>query len=128
MEDVKAGKDARGKNLDAKAAHCAQMLKTSYPDMVVDTKKAQAAIETTLRKMIELADQNQRNAGTHLKKLMYNGRFFTDRLDYDIAHRAAGKAEIDLLANLRLVLQCVKHYGGIDPATFFHKPGEEVQA
>ena len=128
VEDVKAGKDARGKNLDVKAAHCAQMLKLSYPDMVVDTKKAQAAIETTLRKMIELADQNLRNAGTHLKKLMYNGRFFTDRLDYDIAHRAAGKAEIDLLANLRLVLQCVKHYGGIDPATFFHKPGEEVQA
>ena len=44
------------------------------------------------------------------------------------AHRAAGKAEIDLKSKLNHLLKCVEHYGGIAPATFFHKPGEEVQA
>ena len=127
VEDLKTGMGAKSKNLDIKAAHCAQMLKMSFPDMVVDTKKAQEAIEKTLRIMIDRESQST-SCKANLLKLMYNGRVFTDRLDYDIAHRAAGKAEIDLKSKLNHLLKCVEHYGGVAPATFFHKPGEEVQA
>ncbi len=134
VEYLTANKQSQLANLDTKAAHCAQMIKMSYKDRTVDVRKAQEAIETTLRNMIERvqrndpADQGVPSCKKYLGQLMYNGRLFTDMHSLDIAHRPAGKVEIALNQNLKTLLACVKHYGQIDPNTFLLKPGQEVQA
>ena len=134
VEYLTANKQSQLANLDTKAAHCAQMLKMSYKDRTVDVRKAQEAIETTLRNMIERvqrndpADQGVPSCKKYLGQLMYNGRLFTDMHSLDIAHRPAGKVEIALNQNLKTLLACVKHYGQIDPNTFLLKPGQEVKA
>ena len=134
VEYLTANKQSQLANLDTKAAHCAQMLKMSYKDRTVDVKKAQEAIETTLRNMIERvqrndpADQGVPSCKKYLGQLMYNGRLFTDMHSLDIAHRPAGKVEIALNQNFKTLLACVKHYGKIDPNTFLLKPGQEVKA
>ena len=100
----------------------------------MDVRKAQEAIETTLRNMIERvqkndpADQGVPSCKKYLGQLMYNGRLFTDMHSLDIAHRPAGKVEIALNQNFKTLLACVKHYGKIDPNTFLLKPGQEVKA
>ena len=134
VEYLTANKQSQLANLDTKAAHCAQMIKMSYKDRTVDVKKAQEAIETTLRNMIERVqrndpeDQGVPSCKKYLGQLMYNGRLFTDMHSLDIAHRPAGKVEIALNQNLKTLLACVKHYGQIDPNTFLLKPGQEVKA
>ena len=134
VEYLTANKQSQLANLDTKAAHCAQMLKMSYKDRTVDVRKAQEAIETTLRNMIERvqrndpADQGVPSCKKYLGQLMYNGRLFTDMHSLDIAHRPAGKVEIALNQNFKTLLACVKHYGKIDPNTFLLKPGQEVKA
>ena len=134
VEYLTANKQSQLANLDTKAAHCAQMLKMSYKDRTVDVRKAQEAIETTLRNMIERvqkndpADQGVPSCKKYLGQLMYNGRLFTDMHSLDIAHRPAGKVEIALNQNFKTLLACVKHYGQIDPNTFLLKPGQEVKA
>ena len=134
VEYLTANKQSQLANLDTKAAHCAQMIKMSYKDRTVDVKKAQEAIETTLRNMIERvqrndpADQGVPSCKKYLGQLMYNGRLFTDMHSLDIAHRPAGKVEIALNQNFKTLLACVKHYGKIDPNTFLLKPGQEVKA
>ena len=134
VEYLTANKQSQLANLDTKAAHCAQMIKMSYKDRTVDVRKAQEAIETTLRNMIERvqrndpADQGVPSCKKYLGQLMYNGRLFTDMHSLDIAHRPAGKVEIALNQNFKTLLACVKHYGQIDPNTFLLKPGQEVKA
>ena len=134
VEYLTANKQSQLANLDTKAAHCAQMLKMSYKDRTVDVRKAQEAIETTLRNMIERvqrndpADQGVPSCKKYLGQLMYNGRLFTDMHSLDIAHRPAGKVEIALNQNFKTLLACVTHYGKIDPNTFLLKPGQEVKA
>ena len=134
VEYLTANKQSQLANLDTKAAHCAQMIKMSYKDRTVDVRKAQEAIETTLRNMIERVqrndpeDQGVPSCKKYLGQLMYNGRLFTDMHSLDIAHRPAGKVEIALNQNLKTLLACVKHYGQIDPNTFLLKPGQEVKA
>ena len=134
VEYLTANKQSQLANLDTKAAHCAQMIKMSYKDRTVDVKKAQEAIETTLRNMIERVqrndpeDQGVPSCKKYLGQLMYNGRLFTDMHSLDIAHRPAGKVEIALNQNFKTLLACVKHYGKIDPNTFLLKPGQEVKA
>ena len=134
VEYLTANKQSQLANLDTKAAHCAQMIKMSYKDRTVDVRKAQEAIETTLRNMIERvqrndpADQGVPSCKKYLGQLMYNGRLFTDMHSLDIAHRPAGKVEIALNQNFKTLLACVKHYGKIDPNTFLLKPGQEVKA
>ena len=134
VEYLTANKQSQLANLDTKAAHCAQMLKMSYKDRTVDVRKAQEAIETTLRNMIERVqrndpeDQGVPSCKKYLGQLMYNGRLFTDMHSLDIAHRPAGKVEIALNQNFKTLLACVKHYGKIDPNTFLLKPGQEVKA
>ena len=134
VEYLTANKQSQLANLDTKAAHCAQMIKMSYKDRTVDVKKAQEAIETTLRNMIERVqrndpeDQGVPSCKKYLGQLMYNGRLFTDMHSLDIAHRPAGKVEIALNQNFKTLLACVKHYGQIDPNTFLLKPGQEVKA
>ena len=134
VEYLTANKQSQLANLDTKAAHCAQMIKMSYKDRTVDVRKAQEAIETTLRNMIERVqrndpeDQGVPSCKKYLGQLMYNGRLFTDMHSLDIAHRPAGKVEIALNQNFKTLLACVKHYGKIDPNTFLLKPGQEVKA
>ena len=134
VENLKAGDQAPLANLGTKSAHCAQMLKTAFPNKVVDVKKAQEAIETTLRAMIERVRRNDPNdkgvaaCKNNLAKFMFNGRLFTDMIAYDIAHRAAGRAEIDLHSKLNGLLKCIEHYGKIDRSTFIRDAGQEVKA
>ena len=134
VENLKASDRAPLANLGTKSARCAQMLKTAYPGKVVDVKKAQEAIETTLRAMIERVQRNDPNdkgvaaCKSNLARLMFNGRLFTDMLAYDIAHRAAGRAEIDLHNKFNGLLKCIEHYGKIDRSTFIRDAGQEVKA
>ena len=134
VENLKASSQAPLANLDTKSAHCAQMLKMSFPNKVVDVKKAQEAIETTLRAMIERVQRNDPEdkgvsaCKNNLAKFMFNGRLFTDMIAYDIAHRAAGRAEIDLHNKFGGLLKCIEHYGKIDRATFIRDAGQEVKA
>ena len=134
VENLKASDRAPLANLGTKSARCAQMLKTAYPGKVVDVKKAQEAIETTLRAMIERVRKNDPGdkgvaaCKSNLARLMFNGRLFTDMLAYDIAHRAAGRAEIDLHNKFNGLLKCIEHYGKIDRATFIRDAGQEVKA
>ena len=133
VENLKAYYDSFLVDLDGKAGRCAQMLKAAYPNKVVNVKKAQEAIATTLRAMIERikADPNsQKNHScrTNLAKVMYNGRLFTDELTYDMSHRAAGGKEMALHDKMNMLLSLVKHYGGIERGTFIHDIGQEVQA
>ena len=134
VENLKASDKAPLANLGTKSAHCAQMLKMAFPNKVVDVKKAQEAIETTLRAMIERVRKNDPGdkgvaaCKNNLAKFMFNGRLFTDMIAYDIAHRAAGRAEIDLHGKLNGLLKCIEHYGKIDRATFIRDAGQEVQA
>lgn len=82
VEYLKANKQSQLANLDTKAAHCAQMLKMCFKDRTVDVRKAQEAIETTLRNMIERmqrndpADEGVLSCRQRLGQLMYNGRIF----------------------------------------------------
>ncbi len=103
------------------------MLKAAFPDKVVDVKKAQEAIEQTLRFMIEKAKTSD-SCRKNLAKLMYNGRLFTDELRYDISHRAAGPDEIALKSTFGTLLKCIEFYSKIERGTFFHAAGQEVKA
>jgi S-adenosylmethionine:tRNA-ribosyltransferase-isomerase (queuine synthetase) len=99
----------------------------------VDVKEAQKAIETTLRIMIERvkADPNsQKNLGCkkNLFLVMHNGRLFTDMLDYDMSHRAAGGKEIKLHTSFNTLIKCIEHYGNIPRDKFIRDAEQEVIA
>ncbi len=127
VEYLKDFEQSKTAGLNAKSARCAQMLKAAFPDKVVDVKKAQEAIEQTLRFMIEKAKTSD-SCRKNLGKLMYNGRLFTDELRYDISHRAAGPDEIALKNTFGTLLKCIEFYSKIERGTFFHAAGQEVKA
>ena len=116
--------------LDGKAERCAQMLKTAFKDKIVDVTKAKEAIVKTIQTLVTNAFPS--NPGAHastscksaLQKLMFGGRLFTDQMEYDMGHRAAGNAEINLMKSFNYLLSCVTKLAKIDPSTFMRDPGQ----
>ena len=110
------------KDLDAKASRCVQMLKMAYPDWNVKVAKAKDAIATTIERLVKAAypdkikPENQRNVDTarkYLKYIQFNGTLFTERLEYDIGHRAAGGYEVNLHTQLKALLSLVKRFANV---------------
>ena len=110
------------KDLDAKASRCAQMLRVAYPGCKVNVAKAKDAIATTIERLVKAAypdeikpeDQQKVNtARRYLKHIQFNGTLFTERLEYDIGHRAAGKHEINLHDQLRALFSLVKKFANV---------------
>ena len=119
-------------DLDAKASRCVQMLKMAYPDWNVKVAKAKDAIATTIERLVKAAypneikpeDQQKVNtARRYLKHIQFNGTLFTERLEYDIGHRAAGKNEINLHDQLRALLSLVKRIANVPSNAYITKIG-----
>ena len=119
-------------DLDAKASRCAQMLRVAYPDYKVNVAKAKDAIATTIERLVKAAypdkinpeDQQKVNtARRYLKHIHFNGTLFTERLEYDIGHRAAGKNEINLHNQLRALRSLVKQFANVTSNEYMTKIG-----
>ena len=119
-------------DLDAKASRCAQMLRVAYPSWKVNVAKAKDAISTTIERLVKAAypdeikpeDQQKVNtARRYLKHIQFNGTLFTERLEYDIGHRAAGKNEINLHDQLRALLSLVKRIANVPSNAYITKIG-----
>ena len=120
------------KDLDAKASRCGQMLKMAYPDWNVKVAKAKDAIATTIERLVKAAypdkikPENQRDvnmARKYLKHIQFNGTFFTERLEYDIGHRAAGGYEVNLHKQLNALLTLVKKFTNVTAKEYMTKIG-----
>ena len=120
------------KDLDAKASRCAQMLRVAYPDCKVNVAKAKDAIATTIERLVKAAypdkinpeDQQKVNtARRYLKHIHFNGTLFTERLEYDIGHRAAGKHEINLHDQLKALRSLVKKFANVASNEYMTKIG-----
>ena len=120
------------KDLDAKASRCVQMLKMAYPDWNVKVAKAKDAIATTIERLVKAAypdkikPENQRDvnmARKYLKHIQFNGTLFTERLEYDIGHRAAGGYEVNLHKQLNALLTLVKKFTNVTAKEYMTKIG-----
>ena len=120
------------KDLDAKASRCVQMLKMAYPDWNVKVAKAKDAIATTIERLVKAAypdkikPENQRDvnmARKYLKHIQFNGTLFTERLEYDIGHRAAGGYEVNLHKQLNALLSLVKKFTNVTAKEYMTKIG-----
>ena len=120
------------KDLDAKASRCVQMLKMAYPDWNVKVAKAKDAIATTIERLVKAAypdkikPENQRNVDTarkYLKYIQFNGTLFTERLEYDIGHRAAGGYEVNLHTQLKALLSLVKRFANVPSKEYMTRIG-----
>lgn len=120
------------KDLDAKASRCAQMLRVAYPDCKVNVAKAKDATATTIERLVKAAypdkikpeDQQKVNtARKYLKYIQFNGTLFTERLEYDIGHRAAGKNEINLHDQLKALLSLVKKFANVTSKEYITRIG-----
>lgn len=120
------------KDLDAKASRCVQMLKMAYPDWNVKVAKAKDAIATTIERLVKAAypdkikPENQRDvnmARKYLKHIQFNGTLFTERLEYDIGHRAAGGYEVNLHTQLNALLSLVKKFTNVTAKEYMTKIG-----
>ena len=120
------------KDLDAKASRCVQMLKMAYPDWNVKVAKAKDAIAITIERLVKAAypdkikpeDQQKVNtARRYLKHIQFNGTLFTERLEYDIGHRAAGKHEINLHDQLKALRSLVKKFANVASNEYMTKIG-----
>lgn len=126
MKGQKTGPALAG--LDGKAERCAEMLKSTFPGKVVNVSKAKEAIAKTLKVMIERGlasnsdDPSTKACRLNLGKIMYNGRLFTDQIEYDLGRRPGGKSEVTLKNNFSILLNCIDKYGGIDRNEFISDP------
>lgn len=120
------------KDLDAKASRCVQMLKMAYPDWNVKVAKAKDAIATTIERLVKAAypdkikPENQRDvnmARKYLKHIQFNGTFFTERLEYDIGHRAAGGYEVNLHTQMNALLSLVKKFTNVTAKEYMTRIG-----
>ena len=120
------------KDLDAKASRCVQMLKMAYPDWNVKVAKAKDAIATTIERLVKAAypdkikPENQRDvnmARKYLKHIQFNGTLFTERLEYDIGHRAAGGYEVNLHTQLNALFSLVKKFTNVTAKEYMTKIG-----
>jgi hypothetical protein len=120
------------KDLDAKASRCVQMLKMAYPDWNVKVAKAKDAIAITIERLVKAAypdkikPENQRNVDTarkYLKYIQFNGTLFTERLEYDIGHRAAGGYEVNLHTQLKALLSLVKRFANVPSKEYMTRIG-----
>ena len=120
------------KDLDAKASRCVQMLKMAYPDWNVKVAKAKDAIATTIERLVKAAypdkikPENQRDvnmARKYLKHIQFNGTLFTERLEYDIGHRAAGGYEVNLHTQLKALLSLVKRFANVPSKEYMTRIG-----
>ena len=109
------------------------MMQNVYKDKIVDVKKAQQAIVNTIKTMADLAypengGRESMSSRKNFTAIMFNGRLFSDAIEYDLAHRAAGGNEGKLHGKLNFLFTCMKNYGNIDISTFIHDPGKEMAA
>ncbi|MBO7686459.1 MAG: hypothetical protein J6V72_08750 [Kiritimatiellae bacterium] len=120
------------KDLDAKASRCVQMLKMAYPDWNVKVAKAKDAIATTIERLVKAAypdkikPENQRDvnmARKYLKHIQFNGTLFTERLEYDIGHRAAGGYEVNLHTQMNALLSLVKKFTNVTAKEYMTRIG-----
>ena len=120
------------KDLDAKASRCVQMLKMAYPDWNVKVAKAKDAIAITIERLVKAAypdkikPENQRDVNTarkYLKYIQFNGTLFTERLEYDIGHRAAGGYEVNLHTQLKALLSLVKRFANVPSKEYMTRIG-----
>ena len=108
------------------------MLKMAYPDWNVKVAKAKDAIATTIERLVKAAypdkikPENQRDvnmARKYLKHIQFNGTLFTERLEYDIGHRAAGGYEVNLHTQLNALLSLVKKFTNVTAKEYMTKIG-----
>ena len=108
------------------------MLRVAYPDCKVNVTKAKDAIATTIERLVKAAypdkikpeDQQKVNtARKYLKYIQFNGTLFTERLEYDIGHRAAGKHEINLHDQLKALLSLVKKFANVTSKEYITRIG-----
>ena len=113
------------KDVDEKAARCAQMLKMANPDCKVDTARAKECIANVIKRLVADAYSTDRSTPTCLRKaerarqylnaIQYNGTFFFDRFEYDLGHRAAGRDEINLHKAMGLLMRAIMKYEEVSP-------------
>jgi len=113
------------KDVDIKAARCAQMLKMSNPDYKVNTALARDCIARVIKRLVADAYSTDRSTPTCLRKaerarqylnaIQYNGTFFFDRFEYDLGHRAAGRDEINLHKAMGLLMHAIMKYEEVSP-------------
>ena len=102
------------------ATRCAQMMRNAYPDNRVLVVYAQQHIAKALRGIARYAfhgkaeDMNTKAAKQFLDKLAVNGTLFTDGINYDLAHRAAGRNEVKLHVALDYLHMYIKRFSGAE--------------
>ena len=83
-------------------------------------------IQDLASKTDKITPEDQQKVNTarrYLKHIHFNGTLFTERLEYDIGHRAAGKNEINLHNQLRALRSLVKQFANVTSNEYMTKIG-----
>lgn len=105
--------------IDGMATRCAQMMRNAYPDYSVNVVQAKAYIIMALKALTRQNFHGKAESGfvQDCKKifgyLAPNGVLFSDNIIYDLGHRAAGGAEVQLHNKLKLLHQVIQKFANV---------------
>ena len=105
--------------LDGMATRCAQMMRNAFPDNNVQVVSAREYIIMALKAMAKQAFHGKpesvvtKECKNVFGSLAPNGVLFSDRLVFDLGHRAAGRDEVYQYNAFNLLQQIIRKYANV---------------